>query len=410
MRPLRRIAARLVALVRADASGVRAGFYALCVSAATGLIAGLTLGAISGTLEDLPGLLVLVPAAIGMRGNVFGALGSRLGTAIHTGTFRPTLRRDTIVGQNLAAAFSLSLGLALLLALLAKVVAVAFGLSGTIPIADFVVVSGLGGAISSVALAGITVVVAEISTRRGWDLDNVSAPIVTSAGDVVTLPSLWLATLLTRRHGVTEAIAVAFAIVAVVGIVRAWRSELLVLRSIVRESVPILVVAGAVDIVAGLTVEKRLASFAAFPALLVIIPPFLGQSGALGGILVSRISTKMHLGIVDPQRFRLRGFGEDIALVALYAVPVYAMVGLSSDLVSAMSGLRSPGALDVIGVAIVAGAATFVALVVVAAVAAIASYRLGLDPDNHGIPAVTSSLDLLGSIALILAIVLFGFG
>ena len=39
---------------------------------------------------------------------------------------------------------------------------------------------------------------------------------------------------------------------------------------------------------------------------------------------------------------------------------------------------------------------------------AMASYRLGLDPDNHGIPIVTSSLDLFGALALILAIVALG--
>ena len=45
---------------------------------------------------------------------------------------------------------------------------------------------------------------------------------------------------------------------------------------------------------------------------------------------------------------------------------------------------------------------------VVAYYGAIATYRLGLDPDNHGIPIVTSSLDLLGAFALILAFVIFG--
>jgi mgtE-like transporter len=39
---------------------------------------------------------------------------------------------------------------------------------------------------------------------------------------------------------------------------------------------------------------------------------------------------------------------------------------------------------------------------------AVAAYRLGLDPDNHGIPIVTSSLDLLGAVALILVIVALG--
>ena len=48
-----------------------------------------------------------MPAAIGMRGNVFGALGSRLGTAVHTGTFRMSARRDTLV-QQMSASESLA--------------------------------------------------------------------------------------------------------------------------------------------------------------------------------------------------------------------------------------------------------------------------------------------------------------
>jgi mgtE-like transporter len=38
---------------------------------------------------------------------------------------------------------------------------------------------------------------------------------------------------------------------------------------------------------------------------------------------------------------------------------------------------------------------------------AIASYRLGLDPDNIGIPLVTSSIDLMGSFSFIFAVVVF---
>ena len=156
----RAVFTRFRALLRSDAAGVRAGFYALLLSSGGDLIAGLTLGSITGTLEALPGLLVLVPAAIGMRGNVFGALGSRLGTAVHTGTFRMSARRDTLVGQNLAASLSMSLSVSLVLAILAKAISVAFGLENTISVADFVVISVIGGFLSSIVVMGITVVVA----------------------------------------------------------------------------------------------------------------------------------------------------------------------------------------------------------------------------------------------------------
>src|SRR4051794_21719317 len=211
----RRYRAHLVNLLRTESADVRQGFAALLVSSFGDLVAGVTLGVITGTLEKLPGLLVLVPAAIGMRGNIFGALGSRLGTAIHTGEFNLARRRDTVVGQNVLASLSLTLSISLVLAVLAKAVAVGFGLGHTISIADFVVISILGGVISSIAVLGLTLAVAAASVRRGWDMDNVAAPLVTAAGDMVTLPSLFLATFLVQIHIVTPVIATLTSILAV---------------------------------------------------------------------------------------------------------------------------------------------------------------------------------------------------
>lgn len=403
-----RLLRRFRALVRADPAGVGAGFVALLLSSFGDLLAGLTLGSITGTLEELPGLLVLVPAAIGMRGNVFGALGSRLGTAIHAGTFTLSRRRDTLVGQNLAASLALSLSISLVLAVLAKAVAVGFGLEDTISVGDFVVISVVGGVLSSVPVLLITLAVARLSVRRSWDLDNVAAPIVTAAGDMVTLPGLFLATYLVGFRYFTPAVAAVCAVLGVVTLVGSLRSPFPILRRIVRESMPILAVAGAVDVVAGLTIEKRVDSFLVYPALLVLVPPFLEDSGALGGILAARVSSKLHLGTLQPARSPLRAVGEDIALVYAYALPVFLLLGLSADVVAAAFDLRSPGVLDMVGVSLLAGAVATTFAVLIGYYGAVTTERLGLDPDNHGVPIVTSTMDLLGALSLILAIVALG--
>ena len=78
--------ATLRARIGPDAASVRQSFVALALNSSTSLVAGAFLGAITGTLQDYPGLLVLVPAAIGLRGNIFGAFGNRISTTIHTGT------------------------------------------------------------------------------------------------------------------------------------------------------------------------------------------------------------------------------------------------------------------------------------------------------------------------------------
>jgi len=405
---VRRAGSRFRALLGSDAATVRQGLAALLVSSGGDLLAGLTLGAITGTLEKLPGLLVLVPAAIGMRGNIFGALGSRFGTAIHAGTFNLSRRAETVVGQNVIAAMALSLSISFVLAILAKAVAIGFGLPGTISVAYFVVISIVGGAISSVFVLFLTLGVAAGSVRFGWDMDNVAAPLVTAAGDMVTLPALFLATLIVGPGAVTPILAGVTAVLAVGALVAALRAGLPITSRILRESIPILTIAGTIDVVAGLTIEKRLESFLAFPALLVLVPPFLEDTGALGGILSSRLASKLHLGVVDPVSVPQRAARNDFALTFLFAVPVFTLVAISADVAALVAGLASPGVLKMVGISLIGGFMATVVAIGIAYYGAIATYRLGLDPDTHGIPLITSSMDLVGAFALILAIVLLG--
>ena len=397
------------ALVGPDTVGARHGFSALLVSSGGDLLAGVTLGSIQHTLEQLPGLLVLIPAAIGMRGNIFGALGSRLGTSIHTGTFTLTRRRATVVGQNLLASLTLTFVVSLALAALAKSIAVAFDIR-SISLLDFVVISMVGGVISSVVVMAITVGVAAGSARYGWDMDSVAAPVITAAGDVVTLPSLFLATYCVGIRFLSPLLGALTAGLAAASVVGVVRSGLPLLKRIVAESLPILFIAGAIDIIAGISIEKRLSAFTTLPALLVLVPPFLEDTGALGGILAARLSSKLHLGIIEPVPRPQRAARADFRLVAVFAIPVFTLVAISSDLVSLLLGLDSPGTVRMIGISLIGGLLATSACVAITYYGAIAAYRLGLDPDNHGIPLVTSSMDLIGAVALIFAILILRVG
>jgi mgtE-like transporter len=233
---------------------------------------------------------------------------------------------------------------------------------------------------------------------------------VTAAGDVVTLPSLFLATFLVGIRWVSPVLALVTAVLSVAALVGALRAGLPMLRRIVRESLPVLLVAGTVDVLAGVTIEKRLTSFLAFPGLLVLVPPFLEDTGALGGILSSRLSSKLHLGLIEPHNVPQRRARGDFVLTFLYGVPVFTLVAVSSEVAATVAGLATPGVLRMVAISLVGGFLATVAAVGIAYYGAIASFRLGLDPDNHGIPLITSSMDLIGAFALILAIVLLGVG
>src|SRR3954449_11990773 len=407
---LARFVRRFRALVRADPAGVRAGFVAHLLATATGLVAGLVLGSIPHTLELLPGLLVLVPAAVGLRGNVFGALGSRLGTLVATGSFRLSRRRDTLVGQNLEASVALSIGVSLLLAFVAKGIAEAFGVKNTISVGDFVVVSVVGALIPTAVVLGMTVAVAALGVRREWDVDNVSVPVVTAAGDGITLPCLFLATYLVRE--IPDVVPAVLAILCVLGgivtLVIPLRSHLPLLRRIVGESLPFLLVAGAVSTLAGMTIQSRLGALSREPALLIVIPPLLSLSGSLAGILSARVATKLHLGVLDPSRVAIGPIAPDLMLVFLISVPIYLVLGAAADVLAALVGLASPGVVEMLEVVMLAGVLATALTCVVAYGAALVTYRLGWDPDNNGVPLVSSTSDFLGAASFMVALVILG--
>jgi mgtE-like transporter len=398
---------RILAHWRAERRTIGQGFVALLVASVGSLIAGIALGSITGTLEALPGLLVLIPAAIGMRGNIFGALGSRLGTSIHTGLYRPSRQHGTLLSQNIYAVTVLTFAVSLLLGVLARLLSLAFGVD-SISVIDFVVISLLGGVLSSVFVGAFTVALSRRAYRREWDLDSVAAPLVTAAGDVVTIPSLFVATFVVGIRWVTPVVAAVMVAVTIALMVRSVMTDLPVAKRIIRESTPILILAGAVDIFAGLVVEARLEGLLVYPVFLVLLPPFLEGAGALGGILASRLASKLHLGVMSP-----RGRPEavavlDASIIVVFALALFVLIGLAADLAAALVGLASPGTLTVVSVSLLAGLMATGVAIVVAYYAAAATYRLGLDPDNHGIPMITSSMDFVGVLALVVAMVAVG--
>ena len=392
----------------APSADVRQRIVALAIGVVAASAGGLVLATAEGTLADLPGLLLLVPGAIALRGNVFGAMGSRLGTAVHAGTFRLSARPDGVVGQNLLGAAALSLVLSAVLGLMARGTAIAFGVTPTMTLADFVVVSTLGGLLASVFVGAVTLGLAAGSIRFDWDLDNVLAPLVSTLGDLATVPALVVAAGLADRSGLTDALGGSLGLVAVVVLVVAWRSPLVDVRRIVRQSLPVLVAAGLLDLIAGVTVERRLDDLLAAEAMLVLLPAFLGTAGALGGILSSRLSTQFHLGLDDATPLPTRSSLREFRSLALLALPVFACCAVIAQWASVATGQTTPGLGDLLAVVMIAGLVATVLVVVVAYYTTMAAYRFGLDPDTYGIPVVMSSLDLVGASTLILAMVAVG--
>ncbi len=386
----------------------RQGLVALVLNSSTSLVAGAVLGSLTATMERYPGLLVLVPAAIGLRGNVFGSLGNRVSTSIHAGELQLRLRGSTALGQNVLAAAALTLGMSFVLVLFVVAISIGLGLGDTIGVADLSVVSVGGGVLASLPVLAATLGLASGAVRFGWDLDNVTAPLVSTLGDVLTLPALWLATGLLGFGLVTTGLGWAFAGLAVLALLVGARSALPLLRRIVRSSLPVLTLAAAVSTLAGVVLERRLVTFSALPALLILVPAHLSSAGALGGILSGRLSSQLLLGLAPATAVPSGAARRDLALVAGLSLPVFALNGVGAVGVAHLLGKDSPRTGYMVAASLLAGAAAMVVVMAIAYYGTIAAVRTGIDPDTYGIPLVSSTVDLGGALTLILAIAALG--
>lgn len=173
----------------------------LLASAGGGLLAGAVLGGMERELRVVPGLLLLVPALLATRGNVYGALGARLATALHQGLVEPRLPpSDRRVRAATAAAMANGVLVSALAAAGGFVLLVALGRPRA-PLADLLAIAVLAGAVSGALLTVAVVSVVFVGYRRGLNPDTLVGPVVTTTGDVVGLASLLLAARLVLAAG-----------------------------------------------------------------------------------------------------------------------------------------------------------------------------------------------------------------
>lgn len=402
----RRRAKRLFAYLRSERRTLRQGFAALMLSTGAGIVAGIVLGSISNTLVLLPSLFILIPAAVGMKGTIFGAIGARLGTSTHAGLFEVTWRRTGVLYQNVFVGFVTTFSSSLYLALLARMAAAAFGLR-SISFLDFVTISVVGGVLGSAVAMVLTLGLSILSYRRGYDLDAVSTPIVTASGDMVTIPCLYLATFLVRISWLDTAVAAVCILVCLYVTVRGFLTDLAPARRAIWEMVGVILLTPLLDILAGTLVEPRIDRFNAYPGLLAVIPPLVSNAGAIGGILSSRLSSKLHLGVLSPKVRPEAPALLDGALVASFGVVAFVAVGVLGYLYGLIAG-KSLGAGVMIGGTVLTGLLATAIAVVVAYYVAVLSSRFGLDPDNQSVPVITSVMDLSGVICFLLVLSVLG--
>jgi mgtE-like transporter len=166
-------------------------FPVLLLCALGGSLSGYILGHMADIIKIIPGLIALVPAVIGMRGNITSAMGARLGSAVHLGLIEDNIASD-IAKENLKSSLFLSLFVSLLLPLFYMITSFVIGFKISIKIVlSLSMISIATGLISGILLSSLAFFIIIMSVRWGIDPDNITGPLLTTLGDVITLTILF---------------------------------------------------------------------------------------------------------------------------------------------------------------------------------------------------------------------------
>lgn len=162
-------------------------FSSEVISIVGGVVAGIILSISVGRLEVIPGLLVLLPGFLGMRGNIGGSFSARLGSALHLGTLKPKLKNTGLLRDNILAVIFLAVIVSTFLGILAYLLTLfAFGIN----FPNIILISLIAGLIANLIQMPVTVITSFYLYSKGRDPDNIMGPYITTLGDVVSVVSL----------------------------------------------------------------------------------------------------------------------------------------------------------------------------------------------------------------------------
>ncbi|XP_010753179.2 solute carrier family 41 member 2 isoform X1 [Larimichthys crocea] len=367
--------------------------------------------------QEITEIFILVPAVLGMKGNLEMTLASRLSTAVNAGKLDSTREKWMLIVGNLA----LKQLQATVLGLLASLMATVLGwmAEGKMPLHHLVLLcsTSVSTAFMASLLQGIIMVGVIIGSKRlGINPDNVATPMAASFGDLITLALLacfsqWFYSIIDLYSYVLYLVDLFFLCLIPLWVVIASKHP--ASHMLLRTGWEPIITAMVISSIGGLILDKTV-SDPNLAGIIVYAPVITGIGGNLVSIQSSRISTNLHLyylpGEVPEDRkscynpcrtFLGSGANHRSAQILLLLVMPGQLVFI--HIIHLMKGghtLPSP----LFTVAFLSASLIQVfSLLCIADCMVHCLWRRGKDPDSYSIPYLTALGDLLGTALLSLA-------
>uniref|UniRef100_A0A915AEQ7 SLC41A/MgtE integral membrane domain-containing protein n=1 Tax=Parascaris univalens TaxID=6257 RepID=A0A915AEQ7_PARUN len=369
---------------------------------------------------NIPEAVVIVPALLGLKGNLETTYASRLSTLSNKGE----LETNDEILWTLAYNICLIEAQAIVMSFLVSIISVALSLihyNFELRHAILVTASAMSAAaIASILLACLIAAVVVLSSKCGINPDNVSSPIAASIGDLITLAvlvgagSLMLPTCTEQQCLFSLAIAVGIILV----------TPMLSYFAISTENTKGVLLYGWWSIVAGaligcgggLILQKAVI---VFPGLAVFHPLITGLGGNRVSVQSSRQCTSLHIcgyplgtlpdhtsvsTYLNPFRvFCAPGLDSKVAIVILFGAAPFNMFFVILIFLTAKNAHFT---WTFVGAYILFAFVQLAILLYLCQVIVHILWEIGCDPDHSSAPLLTATSDLLGT-ALLYTLFLF---
>nr|CAD7256451.1 unnamed protein product [Timema shepardi] len=361
---------------------------------------------------NVPEIIILVPALLGLKGNLEMTLASRLSTEANLGHMEDTKEQWSMIVGNLTLVQCQAIVVGLMSAVVAVImVAISrqeFDLSHTLLLCSCSVITS---SIASLILGLITATVIVLSHWFHINPDNVATPIAASLGDITSLALLsWVATLLyeviDKVYWISPIIIGIYILVIPFWVWVAKKNKYT--NSVLYNGWTPVVLAMLISTFGGFILDILMSNYTGLAAFQPVIN---GVGGNLVSVQASRLSTALHqsseLGTLPPD-----------SRICISPVDVYCSNQPYAVTTRVLMIMVIPGHLTfVYAISLIQKGdasltplfvcfyllAAFVQVAILLYVAYVLTYFFWLqkvDPDNSTIPYLTALGDLLGIVLL----------